>query len=334
MLRHLLRAGRCDLAGRGPLDQRATRSFRLGPASLLRRLLLLRKAQRVGADILALHIPEQLGTRARALRTRTADPRRRHERRIPWIERRIGQSQHEVLLQILGRLPRRPRRAIPARHRERLQRLLLQRHLRHPRQQQRGPGIDLAVMERLARLVTQREQREPPLHVTATAPDAGGDVLDAKPMLTQERLIALGLGEFIQVLALQVLDQLQLTHVTIRERAHQRRNTRQARRLRRTPAPLAGHDLERRRGFTRDRPNHDGLQYAVRLDARDQFAQRLAIELTPPQLLRGGGGRGQRLQRQMLQRALGRNSGCNGIRHGMDPRDTTDRSACPEERMS
>ncbi len=95
--------------------------------------------------------------------------------------------------------------------------------------------------------------------------------------LGDETLIALGLLERVQILALHILDEREFERVAVAHFAQQHRHFVQLGALRRAPAPLAGEDLEFA-GAARVRAHQKRLQHALRRDRLRQRVERFLVE--------------------------------------------------------
>jgi hypothetical protein len=99
--------------------------------------------------------------------------------------------------------------------------------------------------------------------------DAVRDLLRRIAEFGNQPLISLGLLERMQVLALRVLDRLDLERLLVRQRPHDNRDLALAGELAATPAPLAGDDLELSllgELFVRMRSREDRLKNAMVLN--------------------------------------------------------------------
>ena len=90
-------------------------------------------------------------------------------------------------------------------------------------------------------------------------------------------VIALGLFNRTQILALDILDQRDLGRGFIVELAHDRRDQVDLRLLRRAPPPLARNNLK----VVANRSKQDRLQHPALGDRRRQLGHRLLIEMPP-----------------------------------------------------
>jgi hypothetical protein len=139
--------------------------------------------------------------------------------------------------------------------------------------------------------------------VRARLADRVGDALGGIAVILNQPLIAGGLLERMQILALRILDGLDLERVLVAERAHDDRHGRELGDLGRSPAPLAGDDLERVAFLRRMRPREDRLEDAFLGDRFRELGQALLVKA----LARIGLARKERGDRDGGLEMLGRN---------------------------
>jgi hypothetical protein len=108
----------------------------------------------------------------------------------------------------------------------------------------------------------------------------GGVGRAVRLLALHQALEALGFLERVDVLALAVLDHLQLERLRVGELAHDRRDVGEARRLRGAEAALAGDDLEGVAAVDRARDDRDdhALQLHVGRELRPSWSCRSACD--------------------------------------------------------
>ncbi len=111
--------------------------------------------------------------------------------------------------------------------------------------------------------------------MTARLADQLADRILAMTMICDERFIALGFLDRVQILPLDILDQRDLGHRRIAVVADQRRDRMNLRPLRRSPATLAGDDLE----TVTDAAHQDRLDHAMLGDRFGKLVEAILVEM-------------------------------------------------------
>jgi hypothetical protein len=154
------------------------------------------------------------------------------------------------------------------------------------RDEERAARVEVAGVEALPRLRTQREQLGARVDVAPALADHLAHLVGVDLLQLHQLLVALGLLELVQAFALQVLDQLDFEHLLVAERPHARRDVREAGRLGGDPAALAGDELVLGEAAQRgERPHHHRLQHADRLDRVGELRERVLREARAAHLL-------------------------------------------------
>jgi hypothetical protein len=176
------------------------------------------------------------------------------------------------------------------------------------RDEERPGGVELAGVERLARLGAERQELGAGVDVAAALADHFGELVGVDLLQSHQLFIALGLLELVQAFALQVFDQLDLEHLLVAQLAHRGDDVGDPGFLGGEPAALAGDELELGQASQRlERPHHDGLQDADLPDALGELGEALLREALAAQRLDVGLARRDRRERDgvdLVEQAL------------------------------
>ena len=146
------------------------------------------------------------------------------------------------------------------------------------------PHFDAALLQQLLHLVGQLHQTQQIADGSARPADRLGRGLVGETELLDEPAQGTRLLQWVQILALNVLDERHGDRRFIGHIADDRRYLRDSRHLRRAPAALAGDDFVAL-GFAgqvaRQRPHQDGLHQSLSLDRIGEFAQGLRAHVHP-----------------------------------------------------